>query len=215
MPLDLLIIGQGLSGSFLALEAQRLGLSFTVIADGRPSAASRVASGLINPVTGKRAVTTWLASVLLPFATAAYGPYLRSTELVSFFPSPSDRLTFLQRLEQDATYLELPPDQAAHRPYFNDAFGYGLIRPVQLVDLSRFLGDVRADLKGRGLLLEQVYMAPGDIDAHHTIFCDGMSGTAHYWFGMLPFSPSKGEALILEIPELPPDKVYKHGLNLV
>lgn len=225
MAIDLLIIGQGISGTFLALEAQRLGLTFTVIDDARPFTASRVASGLINPVTGKRAVTTWLASELLPFAAAAYGDYARETSLVSFFPSPSDRLTFLQRLEQDPTYLSLPPDQAAYRTYVNDAFGYGLIHHCLLVDLARFLSDVRADLRARGLLLEQVYMPPGDIAtaratisdiaARHTIFCDGMTGTSQYWFGMLPFSPSKGEALILEIPELPSDVVYKHGLNLV
>lgn len=225
---DLLIIGQGISGTFLALEAQRLGLSFTVIDDARPSSASRVASGLINPVTGKRAVTTWLAAELLPFALTAYGAYARGASLVSFFPSPSDRLTFLQRLEQDATYLSLPPDQGAYRGYVNDAFGYGVIRGCILVDLARFLGDARADLVSRGLLLEQVYMPPdnataasatahatGGFAARHTIFCDGMTGTSQYWFGVLPFSPSKGEALILEIPELPGDVVYKHGLNLV
>lgn len=232
MHVDILIIGQGISGTFLSLEAQRTGLSFLVIDDARPAAASRVAAGLINPVTGKRAVTTWLAGELLPFAREAYADilgkaYLRETGMVNFFPGPDARITFLERLAQDATYLEQPGDANDWAACFNYSFGYGLIRPCGLVDLKALLGDVRADLIGRGLLREETFVPEalaganyGDVRASHVIFCDGMAGAAHQWFGILPFSPSKGEALILEIPDLPgapsgPDPVFKKTLSLV
>ena len=46
------------------------------------SSASKVASGLINPVTGRRVVTTWMADELLPFAWKEYsaiGKIIRPT----------------------------------------------------------------------------------------------------------------------------------------
>ena len=49
--IDVLIIGQGICGSFLSFELERAGLSYLVIDEARPFAASRVAAGLINPVT--------------------------------------------------------------------------------------------------------------------------------------------------------------------
>ncbi|MBS1662348.1 MAG: FAD-dependent monooxygenase, partial [Bacteroidetes bacterium] len=57
---DVLIIGQGICGTFLAHELERAGLSYLLIDEVRPFSASRVAAGLINPVTGRRLVTTWM-----------------------------------------------------------------------------------------------------------------------------------------------------------
>lgn len=236
MRVDLLIIGQGISGTCLSLEAHKAGLTFVVLDDARPDAASRVASGLINPVTGKRVVTTWLAPDLLPFARTAYADilgrsYLRETHMVSFFQGPDARLTFLERVAQDPTYLARPDDEGAWAPLFQYDFGYGVVRSCGLVDLAALLRDVRADLLRRGLLRTETFevsaLEPGaasapaggaryhDTEATHVIFCDGAAGAAHDWFGILPFSPSKGEALIVEAPDLPEDVVYKKGLHLV
>ncbi|TDX02006.1 NAD(P)/FAD-dependent oxidoreductase [Dinghuibacter silviterrae] len=228
MDVDLLIIGQGIAGTFLSLEARRAGLSYIVLDDARPSSASRVASGLINPVTGKRVVTTWMAPELLAHARVAYADilgrsYIRETEMVSFFPGPDARVVFMERVAA-SPFLALPSDERDWSPFFNYSFGYGIIRPCALVDLSSLLDDVRADLRMRGLLLEAPFthetLEPtgvryGDIRARHLVFCDGMTGTSASWFGILPFSPSKGEALLLEIPDLPGEAVFKMGQNLV
>ena len=54
--------------TMLSYEFAKAGLSFLVIDDGDPSASSRVAAGMINPVTGRRIVKTWMIDTLLPFA---------------------------------------------------------------------------------------------------------------------------------------------------
>ncbi len=51
---DLLIVGQGLAGTTLAWEAFRRDLSFAVIDDGKTATASRIAAGLVTPISGQR-----------------------------------------------------------------------------------------------------------------------------------------------------------------
>src|ERR1700754_2710082 len=122
---DVLIIGQGICGTFLSLELELAGLSYLVIDEAktpnphiRPGAitqagstfsASRAAAGLINPVTGRRLVTTWMIDELLAFAQERYGQlatvlgasFLEEVHVTDFFPTAQMRLAFLRRLEED------------------------------------------------------------------------------------------------------------------
>ena len=102
---DILIIGQGICGTFLSRELERAGVSHLVIDEERPDTASRAAAGLINPVTGRRIVKTWMIDELLPFAKNAYrqigetlgGSYMEPVSVVDFFPTPQMRIAFLDR----------------------------------------------------------------------------------------------------------------------
>jgi len=67
MTVDYLIIGQGICGTWLSYYLLKKGKKVLVIDEYNNSSASNVASGLINPVTGRRVVTTWMADELLPF----------------------------------------------------------------------------------------------------------------------------------------------------
>lgn len=52
--MNILIIGQGIAGSCLAWELKRRGAEFTVADRPIAETASRVAAGLVNPLTGPR-----------------------------------------------------------------------------------------------------------------------------------------------------------------
>ena len=69
---DLLVVGQGLAGTWLSYYLQQAGLTFCVIDSLNPDGASLRAAGLINPVTGRRMVTTWMIDELMPFASMSY-----------------------------------------------------------------------------------------------------------------------------------------------
>ncbi len=72
MQVDYLIIGQGIAGTFLSYYLEKENRSFFVIDNNKPSAASRIAAGIINPVTGRRLVKTWMIDELLPFIHREY-----------------------------------------------------------------------------------------------------------------------------------------------
>jgi glycine/D-amino acid oxidase-like deaminating enzyme len=185
MQTDVLIIGQGICGTFLSRELERAGLSFLVIDEERPATASRAAAGLINPVTGRRMVKTWMIDELLPFAREVYGEgagatdgsgggggggdgsggngngggFIRPVSVVDFFPTAQMRLAFLDRYAEDPQYLRLPADEHHWDAYFHYELGYGCIEPCYLVDIQRLLGVERKKMVERGVLRAEQFMA--------------------------------------------------------
>ena len=69
---EVLIVGQGLAGTVLGWSLTRAGIEWRMIDAGHERAASRVAAGIINPVTGQRWVKTWRIEELWPETRTAY-----------------------------------------------------------------------------------------------------------------------------------------------
>lgn len=234
MHVDFLIIGQGLAGTFLAMELQRQNASIIVIDDARPSAASAIASGIINPLTGRRIVKTWMIDELMPFAWNAYHKIseavgiscIQETGIIDCFPTPQMRLAFLERLGEDAQYLSLHPASINWSDYLQYDFGYGIISPCYLVDVLTLLQAARKKFVSDNVLLKEKFeyglltdmpnrILYKDITAGKTIFCDGISGAENSYFRLLPFAPNKGEALIVAIKDLPATNIVKKGITIV
>jgi glycine/D-amino acid oxidase-like deaminating enzyme len=62
---SVLIIGGGLSGTFMAAESLLAGHEVTLIDEPRADSPTQVAAGLFNLITGRKAVLTWRAHELL------------------------------------------------------------------------------------------------------------------------------------------------------
>ena len=54
-----------------------------------------------------------------------------------------------------------------------------------------------------------------NIIAEKIIFCDGLNTMNNPYFKALPFVPNKGEALIVEIKDLPNQAIYKNNMTIV
>ena len=70
--MNVLIIGQGIAGSCLAWELKRRGTDFTITARPIAETASRVAAGLVNPLTGRAFRPGWRQEECLSAAEAFY-----------------------------------------------------------------------------------------------------------------------------------------------
>jgi glycine/D-amino acid oxidase-like deaminating enzyme len=225
---DTLIVGQGICGTWLSFWLQQAGADFIVIDDANPTSASRVASGIINPVTGRRMVQTWLANEILPFAESAYNlmgkqlgnKLISPTVLLDFFSAPDRRISFEKRATQFDEYLDWPEDEHAWLPFFNYPFGFGIVSPVYRVDIQTMLQEWRQILKQRHCLLEEKYegnllektgsgLRYKNIEARRIIFCNGAAVMEQPFFNLLPFAINKGEALIIHVPGLPANNLYK------
>ncbi len=234
MQADVLIVGQGICGSLLSWFLAKEGKSFVVIDRAENASASRAAAGLVNPVTGRRYATSWMADEVMSFAKEIYREVeaalglslLYQRNIIDFFPSPEMRNSFIDRIAESNPYLRTFPDQNLFNPYFNYEFGCGEIYPALTVHLSAFLAAWRNRLQETGLLRDEHFSVDAltvspdgvlyeDIGAEKVIFCDGIAGASNPWFQLLPFSANKGEALVISCSGLPADHVYKRGMLLV
>lgn len=225
-----LIIGQGLCGTWLSFWLQQAKAGFMVIDEAAVNGATRVASGIINPVTGRRMVKTWMADELLPFAWEAYNKMgaiikqeiIAETELVDFFSSPDRRLSFEKRAGEFESYLNWPENEHEWHSYFNYPFGFGIVSPVYQANLQGMLSGWRNFLSAEGNLRQEKYeptllqltgrgIEYKDIQAERIIFCDGVAVMDQPFFKLLPFAFNKGEALIVDIPGLPAGRLFKKG----
>ena len=233
MQTDILVIGQGICGTMLSWFLHQQGADFLVLDDERPNSATATAAGIINPVTGRRYVYSWMIDTVMPFAVEAYRHMggalqveaVQQKSILDFFPSPQMRDAFATRLTEDDTFLHSFPDQNQYNHYFNYDFGCGEIRPAYSVSMGLLTAAWRNYLLQNARLLTETFDATDlqlteggvkykGITAARLVFCDGIAGAENPWFNRLPFSPNKGEALLIRSTGLPDNHIFKKGLLL-
>jgi len=234
MHVDFLLVGQGICGTFLHRYLRKAGYSVQVIDQPKSNSASRIAAGVINPVTGRRIVKTWLIDEVLPFAKMAYSELgkeldirtINEISILDFFPTPQITESFKKRIAEDPEYLALPDQPDKWNSQINNEFGFGEILPAYLVNLADILDHSRKLLIDAGSLIEATFefhrlkkeqdkVLYDDLSASKIIFCDGISGSDNPYFQNLPFALNKGEAILVEIDDLSAGHIYKKGFNLV
>lgn len=234
MQVDFLLIGQGICGTWLSYYLKKAGKKFLVIDHSQPHTPSKVAAGIINPVTGRRLVQTWKIEEVLPHAINAYQNLgrelnieaIRSKNILDFFNTPQMEAAFAKRWEEDPTYLSYPTNPLQWKQQLDYQHGAGIIQPCYYVDLASILKAWSNRLLQEGQLIQERFDTSAlqlsnegiqyqDITAQKIIYCDGNASAQNPFFQSLPFAPNKGEALWVRIPDLAPDYIYKKGFNLV
>ena len=220
-------------GTLLSRELLARGKSILVIDEERPNTASKVASGVINPVTGRRIVRTWRIEELLPFAWNTYTSFgndlgveiVRQCNILDFHSSRQMVEAFNKRLP-DEPYLSQVDDSTELKEIFNFHFSVGQVNPCLLVDLQTMLPVWRQYLINKNALLQETFLwehfkavkdgvTYKNYSAKKIICCEGVAGFDNPWFKNLPYTRMKGEALIVSIPGLPRTNIYKQGINIV
>lgn len=217
-----MIVGQGLAGTLLALHLLDRGKSVLVIDDGHKHAASKVAAGLINPITGRRHALCWRFPEFWNYLD--YYDQLARRFGVTFF-NRKPMLRFLKTEEERALFekkwmvgdfrgidLEffsqpepIPGGKLTESSYRLHQTGY--------VDQALLIEKVRTFLLSKGSLVEENWSEAEfqrepdrvqwkQFSADWIVFTQGYQSVSNPFFKDLPFRNAKGEILNLIGPDL-------------
>lgn len=230
MQTDFLIIGQGLAGSLLAWVLKQRGSRVMVVDNGHENA-SRVAAGIINPVTGIRLVKTADASILVSAASDCYSrlsaffgqTFYTGKPMLRIFRDDFELAQGIKRLK-DVDYQPYISDLAlpgrklgnlstAHGYLWQNHCGYLSTAPL-LACLKQFFTGQNA-YRQADVSYQTIECATSvrwrDITAQQVIFCEGYHAWQNPWFSWLPFRPAKGEILTLAQHCELPDAIINYG----
>lgn len=217
-----LIVGQGIAGTLLAGELLKRGVSFKVVDNPNFSSASKVAAGVINPITGRKFVKTWmyeeLEEVFLPsyryFEKLLDGKYLYPRKIIRAIPSVGDQNNWDARSlsKEGQKYMTSNFDFSDFEGLVEEKLNYGMVTGYQL-KIADLVKDFRTYLQGDDLVVTEIFdfdkftiedhfVNYGALQARHAIFCEGYKVINNPFFSHLPFSPAKGELLLVKIPQL-------------
>ncbi|QDU80351.1 bifunctional tRNA (mnm(5)s(2)U34)-methyltransferase/FAD-dependent cmnm(5)s(2)U34 oxidoreductase [Polystyrenella longa] len=236
---DYLIVGQGIAGSCLAWELWRRGKSF-LLADPCPFVTtSKVAAGLMTPVTGQRLVPSWrfleFRNVALPFyreiEKVTGRGCCREFTMLRLFQSEREQNLFAKKREELKSYvspsssrLEIDSDKL-NAPWGGFEMPLaGQLQTVPFLEATRDFFLKQERYRELSLDMEQdfdlssadkVYVAKLDSTFGRIVCCQGVKGIETEGVNNLPWKPAKGEILTLHIPGLQEERVVNSGVWLV
>ena len=211
MRADILIVGQGLAGTLLAWELERAEISFAIADAGNAGAsASRVAAGIVNPITGRRLVKSWRIDALLPAARAAY------RELEAALGATVWREMRVRRIFQDEREQRVCVEKTARgelAPFAGPADDAGLwIEGAARVDVPALLDAAGARWRAQGRWRAGPVDFTTELARHELVVdCRGVAGARDPQWAAVPWEFSKGETLALAVDGLAPDVIFNRG----
>ena len=233
--LDCVIIGQGLAGTCLAWQFLWRGVQVLVIDREDQDSASRVAAGLMTPVTGQRLVPSWRLGEFWPAAFEFYrrveaeleASFLLERGQIRLFSNQQEQERFANRDPAENREWITAPASVSPDEFHNEHGGFEIPRAARL-NVAAFLEASRDHFQKLGLYRtanvdprevaidgETVELPRLGITARHLVFSQGFAAAENPWFSEVRFDATRGEILTLRIPGLTELRIVNRGLWLV
>jgi glycine oxidase len=226
---NVLVVGFGLAGLCLCRELEKNGIPFECIDEGRQSTPSKVSSGLINPITGRRFQLAWNYSQLFRVFEPFYrdleercgAHFFNEIEIIHPFTSIEVQNNFaisaLDPLHED--YLSVN-DKIHSWPITEE---FGIIKNGFRLDLRRMIEAYSKILKHSKILriekfdYEQLHIEEKSFKYQNRefteiVFCEGPGIASNPFFKNIPLVPAKGEVLIIQVEGLDEAMILKKDL---
>ncbi len=223
---DIIIVGQGICGSLLSWSLLQKGLSIKVYDIGAAASATCAASGIINPITGKRFVKSWMVDELFPAAEKMYHDISRTVGVDFYEKMPIYKLLESVKEQNDLSaratepgyerYFQNSEVQYLDRDKVHNNFGSFVINGSGKLNTPLFISSYRNFLKEKNILVEEPYTYEQAISSDtKVIFCTGFKAAQSGLFTGLPWQIVKGEHLLVTIKDFYSDRIISGDTGIM
>lgn len=157
----ILIAGQGLAGTAVAWQLWEQGVPFVIVDPNEANTCSKVAAGLVTPITGKRLKLSWRIEELLPVALSFYDriekqlgiPFYHLLPQARLFKTPREAEIWRTRLEEPEVgpWIDpLAPDPLVDPALFHNPYGGFQQKQSAWMDTATYLEASRAFFEQQG-----------------------------------------------------------------
>ncbi len=230
----ILIVGQGLAGSCLALEFISKGFEVLVISEKNDNSASKIAAGLFNPLVLKKLNPGWKAFETLNAAKNFYSYWQSNWDCNFFFKQPLAK-AILNKDEKREWQKKAPilnyfaNEEIIDNPcpnFWLDHEGYGIIEEAGYLNTNLFLEKTKEYLYNNNSFLEKQFseleldfrgdkLKYNNLIFDEVIFCQGYYSEQNLFFPEQFFKAVKGQILTIQIPNYTSDYLISKGIYIV
>ena len=223
----LLIIGQGLAGTAMAWRLWERGVPFMLVDRDEPVTSSKIAAGLLTPITGMRITLSenygpWLSEAV-PFyrhkERLLNRRFLHARPAVRLFKDDQEPKKWARRATDPGvqTFVRQRQREPLVDPdLFSAPHGGFQMKHAGYLDTTAYLSASRDFFARQGCWqranfnLEDLGTTPGEVQWQggtfsEVIFCTGWEAMKNPWFGWVPFAPARGTILTASA-ELPNER---------
>ena len=208
--LSILIVGQGLAGSILADRLIARGTHVHLVDKAEPSNASKIAAGIVNPITGRRFVLSWMIEDLI-------------ASLISYYQSCEQKFnaTFLEEKIISRTLNTVQEINNWEERASLPAYGKFMVEDIEVIDRDTHFNTLPelGHIEGfqvnvpelvqhfRSYFVQHEMLDEATFDAEaltfegdqvlyiekwfdKVVFCEGWAGQHNPFFNYLPFNLS-------------------------
>ena len=221
MKYDFLIVGQGIAGSIMGLQLEQYNQRFLIVDKNEKITSSKVAAGLMHPMSFKRCVLNWKGETLYDYSHQFYtkcNEILRNKTycefpLIRLFQSYEEQNNWLSKVSSKP-FVNVLSEREEKFKVINNPFGNGRLKKSAKLDASAFLKNVKLYFKRQNKIREELFSIEnlkkdggfykrGNDLFKHIIFCQGPFVEPFNPFSYLPIIPNKGEILEIQSKILP------------
>lgn len=233
--IDYIVVGLGLSGISFCHQLQKHQRSFVVIDDGQHSA-SRVGSGIFNPIALKRTKPAWRCQEMMSISIPTYKTleielgvrFIHYASILKIMHQKADINDWHQASVQDDCRPYMNPNiQPNKNAGIRASLGFGEVKNTGWVDTALLVDRFKTSLKINKKLMQTTfdqndldfdneYVRYKKIKAKRIVFTQGVGGLIHNpWFSQLPLQQTKGELMVIESQGLQEKSIIKGGVFII